>query len=896
MVDEKDPSSFAESEHPMNGASKILTVSYGTFSCTLEGFEDPFNTMKAIAEYFRDLAAEDRYFGAEPPQPDAAMLHRIAEREIQRRVEAKIQDNGVILRAEETEGREERKVMAPPVAEMPARSAAPAVPKPAPKVAPPVADSTDDEDASTESVAEKLSRLRKAAAASPVAPAAALVVAPAQAAPRAADTDYIEDQHADVAQDTPAALAKQFDDEAVLAAVAEAPLVVEDAPVAEADLTVEPEAVAPAEAEPVAEAAHFTAPEPEAEAKPELVAVPEPVAEAEPVAEVEASEPSEALDLAALQAADPVLMDTPDAIATPETEPETEADDHEALEDLLAMDGASAEDLETVPAEVAESAADEPEVDYVALNAARAARDLDQPAQAAAEDDDAMLANLSGFTVDVPAATDAPSAAIPAQAEKSREADDALLASLGALIDPEDDVAETPAQAKPAEAPAYDAEDAAFYFDDAEDEPETTAENQSPDEASEPARVAMAVAPAQTEAAEDAPEVTHNTDLTEDEPVIAVQQPAAPVRPVRPVRPLRPTLAERPTTTAESDEDGQAALAETESRTPISLEKLQRARARVIKIRRSDAATGQTTPVAAPSAASLSQEAEAALAAELAALERESRLDAAISPALPKDPAPEASGSRRIGLGNDDVAVNRLMDEARSQMEVPDTKRRQSAIAHLRAAVAATIAERRATGNSLAGNGTERMGAYRDDLAKVVRPSAPVAEGPADRPAPLVLVSEQRIDRQDRAPAPLQDVAPVRPTRPRRVEPTPVAPMAAAPFLAADDLDDDGDDSDNIFDVESGFPEFAERLGATELSDLLEAAAAYIACVEGRDSFTRPQLMRHVGAATDDVTREDGLRSFGILLRDGVIERSRRGQFAINEASPLLAEARKIAG
>ena len=700
---------MAKGVRPMVGPSKILTVSYGTFSCTLEGFDDPFNTMKAIAEYFRDLAADDRYFGAEPPVPDAAMLHRIAEREVQRRVEARVQEGGVLLRAAE------------PAVEPAPAAAVPATPAPVAAPGPrlhPTAPSIE------ESVAAKLARIRAAVDRARVAP------------PVVAD---IEDA---VEVPAPAIIAAPL----AKPSVAEAPRAAAPAAAAIDADTASP---APAAAEP----AH-PAPQPEAARAP-AVADDMPVAEAAP-------------EIAAV----PVwgeAEEAPHAEAGPTAGP------------LAGFDtDAEAAELVTPPAPAAEAA----------------------PADAGDGDLDALIGRI---------------AAIPGP-----------------------DAAQAPATEPEAEADAAKAAP-----------PEPVAEALSADAEDGTPVAAPANAPAPVSAAEATPET--------DDPETADAQPEAPA-PVVPVR------------------------------------------ARVIKVRRIEPA--------APPATLLSPEEEDELARELAAVEREmaspapSRVaapgpDLAAPPAAAADAVPPRADAGATPAAAEDAAVTRLIAQTNTAMDGAENRRRAATIAHLKAAVAATVADR-AAGAAPADAARGREDAYREDLAEAVRPRRPEAvpgtgrrrPEAAPRIAPLVLVSEQRVDRPAGPPADAQ------PVRPRRVTAGSLA-LTQALDADADEAAQDGDGDAagaNIFVAAGRFPEVVERLGAVHLTETIEAAAAYITVVEGRETFTRPQLVRLAGTVSGAaVGREDGLRAFGLLLREGRIEKARRGQFMLPAGNRMLAEMRALA-
>lgn len=724
----------------MTSESKILTVSYGTFSCTLEGFDNPFDTMKAIAEYFRDLAAQDRHFGAEPPPPDAAMLHRLAEREVSRLAASKAEEAARLQTADVAEAPAPR-IQINPVLRRPAQppvEAEPLVEEEVGAAEPSLTDVIPD------GVAAKLARIRKA-----VNPAATVAEAPFAADPELSEP---------APQDAPA----------------------ED--VAVTDFALD---------------------------------------------DLDSSADAAGTDLAAAEASHPA-EDVSDVAARLgaliSSEPAT-AQEHEAEEAVaLAADLADAAWTDGIPDE---AAAEAPVPEAVV-------------AEAAYEEDAALPVEIEEEAPALSILDDMDDATLVAQADHPVEddftaEDVALLAQLDGTV--------------------YDEDSLAAALDDTLPEDQPTA-----------------------------------LDLAE----AALQDP------------LPEAVA--PETSAEALPEELAAAPAVEE-APAS------------DAAPEDVPGGKTGP-------------------------RARRVNSRVVRIHPSEELRDASATRPLEAG-DGSEFNRLMQQAEEVMAEEANRRRHEALSRLKAAVVATEADR-ADIDYEAPKAEAALDPYRDDLAEAIQPDSAPEPAPAPEvkptrrksvmirpaeprpgtirpgmisPPPLVLVSEQRIDRVSPAaapapaptpaPAPAPDGQPMVALRTGRLSGAIGAGAAvAASSLPARNLvlekpsygtaaesEEDEDLAEDAKEInEAGLASFAEMVGARSMAEMLEAAAAYATCVENRQQFTRPQLMRRMMASAGGkpVSREDGLRSFGTLLRTGRIEKVTRGHYSLAENSPYLAEARRL--
>jgi pilus assembly protein FimV len=1006
----------------MVGSNKILTVSYGTFSCTLEGFDDSFGTMKAIAEYFRDLAADDRYFGATPPTPDAEMLARIAEREVARRVEARLDASGIVLRTGQALAPPPApNVMATPVA---APVAAPMTPAAAPE-------------------ASALTQVIAAAASAPVAAPTAAVAAAAPVAP--AVTEPV-----------------------VAAAVVAGPV------------AAGPVAAGPVVAGPVVAAA-VSAPETAAQAAPSMprsvaprVVTPRPLPPLPPL-EIEALDPAPLRSALAPQDADlsrdhtGSAVDAPASLfaaAGPVLEPTVRQSAVQAsvTQDMPAA-GPSADPamppaavqpqrVRPRPQPVAASAAPgaapvtvavtvagaprttaplpaHPDSDSIAAKLQRIRAVVGRSALPAGDAEDQALVTIGHGEEELDHYDPAPRAPQEELTGQSQTATDlsALLAAAGLVPtaqaaaasvtadgqDPWDDAEdddqdvwnEPVAEAEaPAEEPAQDRTDdwqteadlgfdlAAFgatlaaehagedtgpqmampeadpAFDMAALDLTLAAENAVGDEGAEGHKVAEpaaedmpVVATAMAEARMEAP-VSAPVEAPVEAPVAAPAAEATPPIRARVIRmrradfdkalsegrlagamPQAPVLPQEPAVAADEDDMlADEAPAAAPAAAIVGGPSLLSPEAEADLLAELAAMEQHLTPAAAPAAmvqdldmaaiqAALSApDAGTAVAETASAQDEEARdwaedaaADAASDwadvqpepqlwdapaeaddeeetaevtalvaqavaeapeavPAIAAAPLSDAGLAERAQSQHahlrkepeaDAAALERILSQTDARMNDPEAQVRRAAISQLKAAVAATEAARRMGDDGEDDEDTEN--AFRDDLRQVVRPRRPLPTGDArserPRPAPLKLVASQRVD------LPQPEPVTAAPVRPRRV----ALGEEIAPTLTGAGTSQ-----------ARSFAEFAEEMGARNLSDLLEAAAAYTAFVEGVEDFSRPQLMKKLSTVqTGPFNREDTLRSFGTLLREGRITRAAAaGRFQVSHESRFHPERR----
>ena len=745
----------------MATSNKILTVSYGTFSCTAEGYEDPLAVVKETTDFFRSVAKDDRFFGAEPPQFDpeqaAEMLHeRLAAEGNQGKLtigQAGIAaaSAGALATAASLAGKGE--------ADEPTREPEP--------------DKADLDAPNTETLADDAQAVQL--------PDDNTIESTAVLSKR--DDAQGELDTSDPQTETAAAVSEEG---------APAPR-----PSISADVANKLDRIRAV----VTDERKDDASE-EADSETTKASVEE---DAE-------GDVAEAVELTSPETADALLID--DALETPEDK--AALDD---AEDTLADEGASADQVE----EISEDApvGDVITTDEISSN----------------EEENESSAEKTP-TIDSPSVDEPDQADLATETHDQSEDDD--------ITDKElDDVTEA---ARPDAAPELPDMPEAIQNDALPEQPadSTAPQSQVAQPASQSdtpeANAALSEEPQSEDAAKpESAAQPEPTEITAPRARVLKVKRTELMRAVNEGKIARPKREPSTLTPQEEDELARELAAVTAELTgspllddtPIKSDETPGAQPQPLQ----DAAPNVPLRLGSP------------IANEVMGL-----------PAIDDspEPSPTVTRSKLANLEHEEPDAQRLLQQTEAEMGEPEGNRRRSAIAHLRAAVAAKQAE--SPEPSQAGDDREQ-GPYREVLANVVRPRRPhnMAEAQAAQPArpsvsPLQLVPEHRVAATS-APTPLPQQ---KPAAQQRLQ---TSTMPAANFAT-----------------------YAEQVGASALPDILEAAAAYMTYVEKREHFSRPQLMSVVRQSEQsESSREDRLRSFGQLLREGKIKKTVGGHFSASE-------------
>lgn len=834
----------------MATANRVLTVTYGTFSCTLEGFDDPFTTLQMVAEYFRTLASEDRHFGATPQMPDTDAIQQIANDSTPHDIEVKVDANGIVLRQ------------------------------------------TDDAE-----ISETITASEDSAIDDNVVAQDAAIDLPTDEEPATEQETLAED-----AEDTVLVLPK---DEAVAEAVDD---------VNEGETTERPEAELIAETQDTADTDEaetaadeqsvtiFRSSRPESDE--ELSAPTEETIDDDAAIEAAqvADEIEQALALAELAAeaeaeAEVEVKPTPEPVA--ETTPTDDADQayHKSVQDTLA---AIRQNVRQAESEIAESEQAQEEAQQQAAPEAVIA--IEDTAEHVSETADVAETLVLSEAVQ-PEATEA----VTEEAAEEVEETTAELRQTPVVAEVEveteteievqaEEKIEVTAELTPDYAPETASDTPEALVDETSDEldpltsvdaalsalrkaivkQETIQQEDQPHDAV--AEIAEAPAPEATpEVAETPAPAVAEVEIAE----VPVEEVAVAAEPAEP-------LQETSETNDPFDDEAEAAL-----------QAALHATAEVEEAPEPDATLAADLAEAQTRGDSFEEE---QIAAEAALDLGDTSFEDELTEQIHHERRNRADALRATPVAEDGSAsLDRLMQTATTKMDRPEQHRRMNALDQLKAAVAATEAEKLdATKFSPDGGKTEDLAAYRDDVRRAQenaqiggfssrgtsagRPTAPAES------APLILVSEQRIDEPREAADFSEDT---RVAQNDDAQTNGNLALKTAPDQDAAEQTPQGIPSDAFSSAEN-FSEFAEKIGAFELQDLLEASAAYTAIIEGKARFSRAQVMSKIAKleGPEAYSKEAGLRSFGKLLREGKILRVQDGQFAISKASRFSIASR----